>query len=247
MTILVVDDEETSLSLLEALVEDAEYTPIRARDGIEALTILQKNDVRLVISDWEMPRLDGVELRQKVRRNIDHYVYFVLLTSHSREEHLVQGLNAGADGFMTKPVNPAELAAQIRVGERVLALEMRDVAIFALAKLAESRDYETGTHLERVQAYCEIITAHLVQQNIYRDTMEDDFPRLISRTSPLHDIGKVGIPDSILLKPGRLTDREFEIMKNPHHRRSPDIGGRAEKVPQHPLPANGLRYHLNPP
>jgi putative two-component system response regulator len=95
----------------------------------------------------------------------------------------------------------------------VVSLENRDVAIFALAKLAESRDPETGAHLERVRTYCKIIATELSLVPKFGGRIDDEFVRLIYLTSPLHDIGKVGIPDSVLLKPGRLSDREFEAMK----------------------------------
>jgi putative two-component system response regulator len=92
-------------------------------------------------------------------------------------------------------------------------VETRDVAIFAMARLAESRDPETGAHLERVRSYCRILAQHLATTGATKDQVNAEYIRLIYQTSPLHDIGKVGIPDSVLLKPGRLSDREFEIMK----------------------------------
>ena len=123
-------------------------------------------------------------------------------------------MTAGADDFISKPFNPAELLVRVRAGERVLALQTRDVAIFALAKLAESRDPETGAHLERVRRYSRALAAQLARQPKYFDVIDDKFIELIYLTSPLHDIGKVGIPDSVLLKPARLTTEEFEIMKS---------------------------------
>ncbi|HMO26199.1 MAG TPA: HD domain-containing protein, partial [Tepidisphaeraceae bacterium] len=90
---------------------------------------------------------------------------------------------------------------------------MREVTMFALAKLAESRDPETGAHIERVQSYCKVLAEQLAAEGPYQNQVDAEFIRLIYSTSPLHDIGKVGIPDDILLKPGRLSDREFEIMK----------------------------------
>ena len=98
-------------------------------------------------------------------------------------------------------------------GERLLGLETRDLLIFALAKLAESRDTDTGAHLERVRTYSRVIAEHLAKQPKYRTQVNSDFVRLIYLTSPLHDIGKVAIPDSVLLKPGSLTHEEFEVMK----------------------------------
>jgi putative two-component system response regulator len=102
---------------------------------------------------------------------------------------------------------------RVRTGERILSLETRDVAIFAMAKLAESRDPETGEHLERMRYYSRILAEHLVATRPDCAELRAEFTHLVYLTSPLHDIGKVGIPDSVLLKPGRLSDREFAIMK----------------------------------
>lgn len=91
--------------------------------------------------------------------------------------------------------------------------ETRDVVIFAMARLAESRDPETGAHIERVQSYCQALAEQLAAPGNYQSHVDPEFIHLMFRASPLHDIGKVGIPDDVLLKPGRLSDREFEIMK----------------------------------
>ncbi len=101
----------------------------------------------------------------------------------------------------------------MRRRSRILSLETRDLTIFAMAKLAESRDPETGAHLERVQAFRRVLAEHLSGLEQYKAEVNSEYIRLIYLTSPLHDIGKVGIPDHVLLKPARLSDREFEIMK----------------------------------
>jgi putative two-component system response regulator len=126
---------------------------------------------------------------------------------------VVEGLNAGADDYITKPFQPEELQVRLRVGERVLSLESRDLTIFALAKLAESRDPDTGAHLERIREYCRIMAQELVRTGETGEDLDGDFVHMMYLTSPLHDIGKVGIPDRILLKPGPLTDEETEIMR----------------------------------
>ena len=214
MRILIVDDDEIALSMLRGALLRAGYEVDTAQDGVEALELLRERSYRLVISDWEMPRMTGIELCQAVR-SVEYagYVYFILLTSHHSPQETVEGLTAGADDFIAKPFNPAELIVRVRVGERLLALETRDVVIFALAKLADSRDPETGAHLERVRSYSEALAKQLAQTAKYRDEIDPEFIRLIYLTSPLHDIGKVGIPDDVLLNPGRLTVEQFEVMK----------------------------------
>ncbi len=185
-----------------------------ANDGQEALTILRKQVHRVVVCDWEMPGLSGPDLCAAIRAtDFGGYIYTILLTGRSKSSDSVEGLNSGADDFLVKPVEPAQLVARLRIAERILSFQTRDVTIFALAKLAESRDPETGAHLERVRSYSHILAQHMATRASRERPIEPDYPHLIYLTSPLHDIGKVAIPDHVLLKPGRLSDREFEIMK----------------------------------
>lgn len=214
MQVLIVDDSKLVLMALKGLLTDAGYEVLTAMNGKEALDVLRKNYCRLVISDWEMPVMTGIELCQAIRNEeLAGYIYFVLLTSHGTLSEMIQGLASGADDFIAKPYSSAEVLARIRAGERILSLETRDVAIFAMAKLAESRDVDTGAHLERVQHYCRCLAQRMAAIDRYHDIIDAEFIRLIFQTSPLHDIGKVGIPDAVLLKPGRLDAKEFEIMK----------------------------------
>jgi len=212
--VLIVDDDEIGCDALHHLLTHAGYEVVTRTNGVEALEELQAGECRLVVCDWVMPEMDGVELCRQIRkRDFPGYVYVILLTSRDRKADTLEGLSAGADDFVTKPFEPAELLARIRIGERILSLETRDVAIFAMAKLAESRDPETGEHLERMRNYSRIITEFLAGDDEFDEPITKDYPKLIYLTSPLHDIGKVGIPDCVLLKPGRLSNREFEIMK----------------------------------
>jgi len=214
MQILVVDDDDLALEALCSVLTDAGHEVEVARDGLEALDIIRIGSCRLVISDWVMPRMNGLELCRQIRNDdLPGYVYVILLTSRDGVGHVVEGLSAGADDFIAKPFHPDELRVRVRAGERILSLETRDMAIFAMAKLAESRDPETGAHLERVRNYARIVAARLGELDRFREQIDAEFVRLVYLTSPLHDIGKVGIPDSVLLKPGRLSDREFDIMK----------------------------------
>ncbi len=215
MQVLIVDDSKLALMALKGLLTNAGYEVLTAMNGQEALEVLKKHPARLVISDWEMPVMNGIEFCRAIRaEDFPGYVYFLLLTSHGTLDEMIQGLSAGADDFIAKPYSPDEVIARMRAGERILSLETRDVAIFAMAKLAESRDVDTGAHLERVQYYCRALSQQMATVEKYRDTIDPEFVRLIFQTSPLHDIGKVGIPDAVLLKPGRLDPQEFEIMKS---------------------------------
>ena len=215
MQVLIVDDSKLVLIALQGLLTENGYEVFTASNGKEGIEALEQHpSCRAVISDWEMPEMNGIEFCKAVRaQDRPGYVYFLLLTAHGQVDETVQGLSAGADDFITKPYNPAEVLARLRTGERILSLETRDVAIFALAKLAESRDNDTGAHLERVQYYCRALSQKMATQEKFKDVIDSEYARLIFQTSPLHDIGKVGIPDAILLKPDRLDPAEFSIIK----------------------------------
>ncbi|MBC7782690.1 MAG: response regulator [Burkholderiales bacterium] len=214
MRVLVVDDDDMTLELLSGILTGCGHDVDTANDGQEALQVLSRGMHRVVISDWEMPRLSGPDLCAAIRQGeFGGYIYTILLTSRNKAGDSVAGLNAGADDFITKPVDPAQLSARVRIAERILSLQTRDLTIFAMAKLAESRDPETGGHLDRVRNYCQVLAQHLAATATPEHPLEPGYAHMIYLTSPLHDIGKVAIPDHVLLKPGRLSDREFEIMK----------------------------------
>lgn len=213
--ILIVDDDVVCGELLRETLyqlgnEEVE-TEFNAEDAYDRIC---NENFRIVISDWQMPGMSGLELCNKVRsRPFGEYVYFILLTSLNRGSHLCQGLEAGADDFLSKPFDPCELQVRLNVANRIVALENRNLIVFSLAKLAESRDPETGAHLERMREYSRELAMYLASEDEFASEINSDFIRAIFLTSPLHDIGKVGIPDSILLKPGKLSVEEFEVMK----------------------------------
>ena len=214
MRILIVDDDDVATAMLENALTQLGHEVTPASNGREALELMRSGSYRLVVSDWEMPEMSGIELCRHIRKRFSSaYVYMLLLTARRGTQNIVEGLNAGADDFITKPFEPQELGVRIHAGERILSLESREVTIFSLAKLAESRDQETGAHLERIREYCRILADHLSAEETFRDEMDGEYVQLIYMTSPLHDIGKVGIPDRILLKPGPLTREEFDVMK----------------------------------
>jgi len=171
------------------------------------------------------------------------FTQVILVSGKASARERLQGYEAGADDYVIKPFDHDELLAKVRIQFRLRetmeqlwsanakiqqfnaeleelvyqrteeVVATRDVAIFALAKLADSRDPETGEHLERMRNYARILAEQLGREGPYVDQIDAKFIENVYRSSPLHDIGKVGIPDAILLKPGRLTKEEFDIMK----------------------------------
>ena len=185
MQILVVEDDEISREMLEHTLVEAGFEVQTACDGIDALEKLRAGACRLVVSDWDMPRMNGINLCQAIRRGeFAGYVYVILVTSHDSPQETVEGLTAGADDFIKKPFDPPELVVRVRTGERLLSLESREVTIFALAKLAESRDPETGAHLDRVRNYCRLLAQQLAPHPKFRSEIDGEFIRLIYATSP---------------------------------------------------------------
>ena len=232
MNILVVDDDSSARQILTNTLRRAGFKVTSAKNGAEAFERFMIDRHQLIVSDWNMPEMNGLELCRAVRRAENRrYVYFILLTSFDRPEDAVMGLEAGADDYVRKPFDNGELIMRVNAGQRIINLETRGLTIFALARLAESRDQETGEHLERVRSYCDILTRDLKQQPQFQDRIDDKFIQLIYETSPLHDIGKVAVPDSILLKPGRLTDAEFEIMKTHTIRGAETIAAMRDEFP----------------
>lgn len=214
MQILIADDDRIDLEMLSFSLIQAGHEVETVENGRDALEALRRSRCRMVITDWEMPEMNGLDLCRAIRADQSSgYVYIILLTCHDSHEDAIEGLSAGADDFIAKPFHPGELVVRVHVGERILGLETRDLAMFAMAKLAESRDPETGAHLERVRNYCRVLAECLSRRGKDGYAMDREQINMLYLTSPLHDIGKLGIPDSVLLKPGRLSDREFEIMK----------------------------------
>lgn len=211
---LIVDDDETSIVVVENILVQMGYEVRIAKNGQEAMAMLKDHPTHLIITDWEMPEMSGIELCQAIRHgDYPGYMYIIMITGRCGEQQRIEGLMAGADNFLTKPVKPAELLVCLKTAERVLSLETCELAIFALARLAESRDLETGAHVERVQEYAKLLAQELAKNERFKGTIDFEYVRLLHQTSPLHDIGKVGIPDAVLLKPGKLDEREFAIMK----------------------------------
>jgi putative two-component system response regulator len=208
--VVVADDLEANLDLIGGMLTRDGYAVHTAPDGEAALALIHELKPDLVISDVLMPRMSGFELCRRLKQDrATRLVPVVLVTSLGEREDRIEGINAGADDFLTKPVNPHELRARVRSLVRLKKftddLDSAESVILSLALTVEARDSCTGRHCERMAAYAAALGIQL-------DLPDEDIAAL-HRGGYLHDVGKVAVPDSILLKPGRLTAEEFEIMK----------------------------------
>lgn len=222
--IIIADDDISQRLLLRMCLEGEGHEVYEAEDGAAALhRIEQQPDVRIIITDLDMPDVNGFELIQKIRARELHDTYLIVLTSMDDEVSLLKALSMGADDYLSKPVKPNELQLRIQGAIRILRQETQEELILALAKLAEYRSDETGYHLERVQRYCRLLAIDLYETHPEL-RLTAQFVEEIARVSLLHDIGKVAIADSILHKSAKLTEAEFNEMK-----RHPVIGGQIIK------------------
>ena len=215
MKVLVVDDELVSRQKMDRLLQGLGYDTRVAAGGAQGWDMWQAERPRIVITDWNMPEMDGIELCRRIRKAANEdYTYIIFVTGNNDIEDVIVGMEAGADDYIRKPFNQGEVKVRVKAGERVINLQSKETVIFALAKLAESRDEDTGNHLERVRHYSRYLAEAMRQMPGAPPGLDALLVENIFLTSSLHDIGKVGIPDYILLKPGRLDDKEFGIMKS---------------------------------
>ena len=209
-TILVVDDVASNARLLERHLTAGGHRVSFARDGVEALELVARDHPDLVLMDVMMPLLDGFETCRLLKSNpATRLVPVVLVTALTDSSDRVRGLEVGADDFVSKPVNVAELTARVRSLLRIKRytdeLDSAESVIVSLALTIEARDAATDGH-------CQRLARDAVRLGAALGLGEDDLSAL-TRGGFLHDIGKVGIPDAILLKPSRLTPGEFAEMQ----------------------------------
>ena len=236
-TILVVDDTPANLSLMTGLLRD-EYKVKAAIDGEKALRIAQAQPgPDLILLDIMMPGMDGYEVCRQLKADpATRDIPVIFLTAKSGVEDEKMGLDLGAVDYITKPISPPIVMARVRnhlilkasadflrdkadflereVSKRTAeVVAIQDVTIHAMASLAETRDSDTGNHIRRTQHYVRALALKLREQPRFAGLLDDRYVSMLFKLAPLHDIGKVGIPDRILLKPGKLTPEEFELMK----------------------------------
>ncbi len=236
-TVLVVDDVKDNLRLFERLLH-AQYRVDCCADGAQALVRVQgAHPPSLVLLDVRMPGMDGYEVCRRLKADpstADIPVLFLTALNSDHDE--AYGLQLGAEGFIEKPVHSAVLKARVRthlrvkqardwlkdentlleakVAVRTRRLErLQEATPAAMGALAETRDHATGEHIRRTRDYVRILAAALSRDARYADALQPPAVELIAKSAALHDIGMAGVPDSILRKPGLLTDAESEVMK----------------------------------
>lgn len=214
MKILIAEDNHISRMVVKKFLEGHHYEVFEAKDGYEGQYIWEKERPDLLITDWNMPCLSGVDLVRHVRANEDmYYTYIMITTEREDESDLKEAFDAGVDDFIRKPLNKQELMLRIKAAERLMNLLSKEHLVYALAKLAEMRDDETAGHLERIRLYARTLTSTLYKQGMYLEEINAGFIKNMYETSPLHDIGKVGISDAVLKKEGRFSKEEYDLMK----------------------------------
>ena len=236
--ILIVDDMPENLSVLGELLHGAGYHVKVATNGLTALNLAnQQPRPSLILLDVMMPEMDGHEVLRQLRSNINtREIPVIFLTAMNSDDDEERAFGEGIADYITKPLKPALALARVRsqllvrqarswLQDQNLALEaevkrrmlendlIQAVSIRALAHLAETRDNETGAHIQRTQSYIRLLATRLVDHPRFATTLSNKYIEVLSRSAPLHDIGKVGIPDHILLKPEKLTPDEWVIMK----------------------------------
>lgn len=236
-SVLVVDDTPINLSLMTSVLKGLCRVKV-ANNGQRALEIARSSPPPdLILLDVMMPEMDGYEVCARLKASPETAeIPVIFLTAKTESEDETKGFECGAVDYIPKPIKVPVVLARVKaqlglkrmadflrdkngfleseVQRRTEAVQaMQEVTILAMSSLAETRDNETGNHILRTQRYVKRLAEQLQQHQQYQALLTDHYIRLLFKSAPLHDIGKVGIPDHILLKPGKLTPEEFEIMK----------------------------------
>lgn len=209
-TILVADDQASNRELLEELLTAQGFKIIAVSDGAAVLEELSHLPADLVLLDVMMPHLNGFEVCEKIKANPETYLIpVVLITALSDRQDRIEGIRAGADDFLSRPVDRTELLARVRsllkLKQRTDELERAESVLFTLARSIESKDPYTHGHCERLSEYSARLGEHL--------GLTEDQITALRRAGVVHDVGKIAIPDAILLKPGSLSPDEWKLVQ----------------------------------
>lgn len=236
-TILIVDDNPENIFFLGEILKK-DYNIKAATNGKEALRIMwSSNPPQLILLDVVMPEMDGFAVCQQLKgRATTQNIPIIFVTALGESLDEAKGFEVGGVDYITKPFQASTVLARVKthlalydqnrvleekVVQRTQSLVKRtqdlndtqDVTIYAMATLAEYRDNETGGHILRTQRYVKVLSTHLMSLAKYKGELTPEITEILYKSAPMHDIGKVGVPDNILLKPGKLTHDEFEEMK----------------------------------
>jgi len=235
--ILIVDDTLANIQVLSGMLKQQGYKVRPVLDGKTALKAAETNAPDLILLDITMPDMDGYEVCTRLKENPKlNHIPVIFISALTEPLDKVRAFTVGGVDYITKPFQLEEVRVRVENHLRLANLQhqienynhfleekvieqVREISdsqmatILALAKLAEYRDEDTGRHIERIQYFCRLLVTCLAENPKHKKLLTPLYVDNISHASPLHDIGKVGIPDYILLKPGKLTPDEFEIMK----------------------------------
>jgi putative two-component system response regulator len=222
--------------LLNELLSAQGYKVVMAYDGADALKQVANEPVDLVLLDVMMPQLSGFEVCEKIKSSPDTYLIpVILITALSEKQDRIEGIKAGADDFLTRPVDRTELLARVRsllkLKQRTDELERAETVLFTLARSIEGKDPYTHGHCERLAEYSATLATHL--------GLPEEQVIALRRAGVVHDIGKIAVPDSILLKPSKLTPEEWKLVQE-----HPIVGERiCEPLKSFRLVLPVIRYH----
>ncbi len=249
-SVLVVDDIVENIEVLEAILQ-SEYDVKAATKGLAALKIAEKTQPDIILLDIMMPEMDGYEVCQRLKANPrTNHIPIIFVTAMSEEHDEVKGLELGAVDYVTKPISPVivkarlrtqlalanqqkELDRQVKLKTKELELSRIDL-VNRLGRAADFKDSDTGVHVVRMSKYARVIASHI--------QLSENEIDLIEHATPMHDVGKIGIPDRVLLKPGKLDPDEWEIMKT-HAQIGYDILSDSDDVLLHAAAIIALEHH----
>ena len=256
---MIVDDTPANLQVLEQILHREGYEVMSFPSGEMALRALKKGKPDLILLDIMMPGISGYDVCRALKADSESAsIPVMFLSAMSETEDKIRAFKEGGVDYITKPFHAEEVIARvgthIRMHRMSLTLqqynehlqliidaqvqEIRDshlATLSVISSLAESRDGVTGRHTERTGLLCRELTLCLQQRGVYADEINDMYVTDIYHAAPLHDIGKIAISDTILLKPGKLTQEEFETMKDAYRHRCEDTAVGTGEVPEQHL------------